>query len=166
MYAQVIDDKITQVIDEASLRELYPSTHFPATITQAALEGFDNWYVVEDSTNLPEFNKASEKLEFTRTFNGILVVGQYSVVNLSTAEKAAAKEARKSEVRYHRDNTLNATDYLMTSDLFNSFSANNQEKIVEYRKALRDLTNQADPFNITWPSLDIESVTLRYKVEI
>lgn len=166
MYAQVIDNKITQVIDEASLRELYPSTHFPETITQAALEGFDNWYVVEDSTNLPEFDKASEKLEFNRAFNGISVTGQYLVVKLSNAEKAAAKEARKSEVRYHRDNTLNATDYLMTSDLFNSFSATNQEKIVEYRQALRDLTNQADPFNITWPSLDIESVTLRYKVEI
>jgi hypothetical protein len=166
MYAQVIDDKITQVIDEVSLRELYPSTHFPATITQAALEGFDNWYVIEDSTILPEFDKASEKLEFTRAFNGTSVLGQYSVVKLSNAEKAAAKELRKSEVRYHRDNTLNATDYLMTSDLFNSFSIDDQEKIVEYRKALRDLTIQADPFNITWPSLDIESVTLKYKVEI
>jgi hypothetical protein len=54
----------------------------------------------------------------------------------------------------------------MTSDLFNSFSATDQEKIVEYRQSLRDLTSQADPFNITWPSLDIESVTLKYKVEI
>jgi hypothetical protein len=166
MYAQVIDNKITQVIDEASLRELYPSTHFPATITQSSLEGFDNWYVIEDNNVLPEFDKASEKLEFTRAFNGTSVVGQYSAVKLSAGEKTAAKESRKSEVRYHRDNTLNATDYLMTSDLFNSFSATDQKKIVEYRKALRDLTNQADPFNITWPSLDIESVTLRYKVEI
>jgi hypothetical protein len=166
MYAQVIDEKITRVIDEQSLREMYSSTHFPAVITQEALEGFDNWYVVVDSTDLPEFDKASKKLEFTRYFNGTSVVGQYSVVDLSNAEKAAAKESRKSEVRYHRDNTLNATDYLMTSDLFNSFSSTDQEKIVEYRQALRDLTSQADPFNITWPSLDIESVTLKYKVEI
>jgi hypothetical protein len=166
MYAQVIDDKITRVVDEQSLREIYSSTHFPAVITQASLEGFEGWYVVEDDTNLPEYDKSSKKLEFTRAFNGTSVVGEYSIVNLSNAEKAAAKESRKSEVRYHRDNTLNATDYLMTSDLFNSFSATNQEKIVEYRQALRDLTGQADPFNITWPSLDIESVTLRYKVEI
>jgi hypothetical protein len=166
MYAQVIDDKITRVVDEQSLREIYSSTHFPAVITQASLEGFEGWYVVEDDTNLPEYDKSSKKLEFTRAFNGTSVVGEYSIVNLSNAEKAAAKESRKSEVRYHRDNTLNATDYLMTSDLFNSFSATNQEKIVEYRQALRDLTAQADPFNITWPSLDIESVTLRYKVEI
>lgn len=166
MYAQVVDGKITRVTDEQSLREMYSSTHFPAVITQAALEGFDDWYVVEDSTVLPEFDKASKKLEFNRSFNGTSVVGQYSVVDLSNAEKAAAKESRKQEVRYHRDNTLNATDYLMTSDLFNSFSAADQEKIVEYRQALRDLTSQSDPFNITWPSLGIESVTLKYKVEI
>jgi len=166
MYAQVIDDQITQIIDEASLRELYPSTHFPATITQDSLEGFDGWYVVEDNTELPEYNKATEKLEFSRFFNATRVVGQYSVVDLSVAEKAAAKEARVSEVRYHRDNTLNSTDYLMTSDLFNSFSAADQQKIVDYRQALRDLTDQADPFNITWPVLGIESITLKYNVEI
>jgi len=166
MYAQVIDEEITRVVDEQSLREMYSSTHFPAVITQAALEGFDNWYVVEDNTELPEYDKATEKLEFSRFFNGTSVVGQYAVANLSNAEKAAAKAARTSEVRYHRDNTLNATDYLMTSDLFNSFSSTDQEKIVEYRQALRDLTSQADPFNITWPSLDIESITLKYKVEI
>jgi hypothetical protein len=166
MYAQVIDDQITQIIDEASLRELYPSTHFPATITQDSLEGFDGWYVVEDNTELPEYDKATEKLEFSRFFNSTKVVGQYSVVDLSVAEKAAAKAARVSEVRYHRDNTINSTDYLMTSDLFNSFSTADQQKIVDYRQALRDLTDQADPFNITWPVLGIESITLKYNVEI
>jgi len=166
MYAQVIDDQITQIIDEASLRELYPSTHFPATITQDSLEGFDGWYVIEDNTELPEYDKATEKLEFSRFFNSTKVVGQYSVVDLSVAEKAAAKAARVSEVRYHRDNTINSTDYLMTSDLFNSFSAADQQKIVDYRQALRDLTDQADPFNITWPVLGIESITLKYNVEI
>jgi hypothetical protein len=166
MYAQVIDNQITQIVDEASLRELYPSTHFPAIITQAALEDFDNWYVVEDNLNMPEYNKATKKVEFSRFFNTNKVVGQYSVTDLSAAEKAAAKDSRKQEVRYHRDNTLNSTDYLMTSDVFNSFSASDKEKIVEYRQALRDITNQADPFNITWPVLGIESITLRYKVEI
>jgi hypothetical protein len=166
MYAQVIDNEIDQVVNEMSLRELYPSTHFPEEITQAALEGFDNWYVVEDDLDLPEYDKATEKLEFSRSFNVDKVVGQYSIVTLSAAEKTAAKEARKQEVRYHRDNTLASTDYLMTSDVLNSFSASDQEKITEYRQALRDLTDQADPFNITWPVLGVESIQLRYKIEI
>lgn len=166
MYAQVIDGSITQIVDEQSLRQMYPSTHFPATITQAALEGFDNWYVVEDDTAIPEYDKLSKKIEFTRSFNGTEVVGQYTVINLSNEEKLAVKEARWIDVRYHRNNTLNSTDYLMMSDLFSSFSAADQEKIVEYRQALRDLTNQEDPFNITWPVLGIESITLKYNMVI
>jgi hypothetical protein len=162
MYAQVIDDLVIQIVDEQSLREMYPSTHFPAVITQVALDGFENWYVIEDEASMPEYDKSSKKVEFVRAFNGTKVVGTYNVVDLSNAEKLAAKEARKRDVRYHRDNTLNSTDYLMTSDLFNSFSAADQEKIVEYRQALRDLTNQEDPFNITWPVLGIDSITIKY----
>jgi len=162
MYAQVIDDLVIQIVDEQSLREMYPSTHFPAVITQVALDGFENWYVIEDEASMPEYDKSSKKIEFVRAFNGTKVVGKYNVVDLSDAEKLAAKEARKRDVRYHRDNTLNSTDYLMTSDLFNSFSAADQEKIVEYRQALRDLTNQEDPFNITWPVLGIDSITIKY----
>ena len=166
MYAQVIDKVIIQIVDEQSLREMYPSTHFPAVITQVALDGFENWYVVEDETSMPEYDKSSKKVEFVRALNGKKVLGKYNVVNLSDAEKLAAKEARKIDVRYHRDNTLNSTDYLMTSDLFNSFSVADQEKIVEYRQALRDLTDQADPFNITWPVLGVESITLKYNTVI
>jgi hypothetical protein len=162
MYAQVIDDLVVQIVDEQSLREMYPSTHFPAVITQVALDGFESWYVIEDETSIPEYDKSSKKVEFVRAFNGTKVVGTYNVVDLSDAEKLAAKEARKRDVRYHRDNTLNSTDYLMTSDLFNSFSAADQEKIVEYRQALRDLTNQENPFNITWPVLGIDSITIKY----
>jgi len=166
MYAQVIDDLVIQIVDEQSLREMYPSTHFPAVITQVALDGFENWYVVEDETSMPEYDKSSKKVEFVRAFNGTAVVGRYNIVELSDSEKIAVKEARKRDVRYHRDNTLNSTDYLMTSDLFNSFSAADQEKIVEYRQALRDLTDQEDPFNITWPVLGVESVTLKYNTVI
>lgn len=166
MYAQVIDKSITQIVDEQTLRHMYPSTHFPAVITKAALEGFENWYVVEDDTTVPEYDKLSKKIEFARSFNGKSVVGKYAVVNLTDEEKAALKESRWLEVRYHRDNTLNSTDYLMMSDLFNSFSVADQEKIVQYRQALRDLTDQENPFAITWPSLGIDSVSIKYNTVI
>ena len=95
MYAQVIDDLVIQIVDEQSLREMYPSTHFPAVITQVALDGFENWYVIEDEASMPEYDKSSKKVEFVRAFNGTKVVGTYNVVDLSNAEKLAAKEARK-----------------------------------------------------------------------
>ena len=103
MYAQVIDEEITRVIDEQSLREMYPSTHFPAVITQVALDGFENWYVIEDEASMPEYDKSSKKVEFVRAFNGTKVVGTYNVVDLSNAEKLAAKEARKRTKEWYNN---------------------------------------------------------------
>ena len=56
--------------------------------------------------------------------------------------------------RYHRQVRLNVTP---TDDIV---------ELDTYIQALADVTAQSDPFNITWPSLGIESVTLKYKVEI
>jgi hypothetical protein len=166
MYAQVIEEEIVQIVDEQSLRELYPSTHFPSPILQAHLEGFDNWYVVQDDLSIPEYDAKNKRIEFTREWNAGAVVGSYKVLNLTKAEKDALVESRWNEVKYHRNNTINATDYLVLPDVFASFSESDKAKIVSYRQALRDLTNQEDPFNISWPSLGIDSITVKYNVEI
>lgn len=166
MYAQVIDEEIVQIVDEQSLRELYPSTHFPSPILQRHLEGFDNWYVVQDDPTVPEYDNKTKKVEFVREWNAGAVIGYYKVLNLTQSEKDALLESRWSQIRYHRDNTIASTDYLMTSDVFNSFSESDKAKITSYRQALRNITNQEDPFNITWPQLGINSITLKYNVEI
>ena len=166
MYAQVIEEEIVQIVNEQSLRELYPSTHFPSPILQAHLDGFDNWYVVQDDSTVPEYDSKTKKIEFTREWNAGAVVGSYKVLNLTKAEKDALAEARWNEVKYHRNNTINSTDYLVLPDVFASFSEADKAKIVSYRQALRDLTNQEDPFSISWPVLGIDSITLKYNVEI
>ena len=112
MYAQVIEEEIVQIVNEQSLRELYPSTHFPSPILQAHLEGFDNWYVVQDDLSIPEYDAKNKRIEFTREWNAGAVVGSYKVLNLTKAEKDALVESRWNEVKYHRNNTINATDYL------------------------------------------------------
>jgi len=165
MYAQVIEEEIIQVVDEQSLRELYPSTHFPSSILQAHLKDFDNWYVTQDDITIPEYNNSTKKIVWTYEWNAGAVKGYYKVLNLTAAEKTAEKEAKLSTVKYHRDNTLASTDYLMMPDVFAKFSESDQAKITEYRQALRDITTQEDPFNITWPSLGIGSITLKYNVE-
>jgi hypothetical protein len=160
MYAQVIDEEIVQVIDEQSLRELYPSTHFPSPILQSHLEGFDNWYVVQDDPTIPEFDKATKKLLFTREWNAGAVVGSYKVLNLTNDEKKAAQDAQWVTVKYNRNNMLKATDYLMLSDVYNNFNASEKTQIADFRQALRDITEQTDAFNIEYPTLGISSVTL------
>jgi hypothetical protein len=166
MYAQVINGNITQIADEQSLRQLYPSTHFPSPILESHLEGFDNWYVCEDEAEAPAFNPAQKKVTFERVLKDKKVKGSYVLIDLSNEEKAEVIANQWRIVKYHRDNTINSTDYLAMPDVFSSFSVSDQEKIITYRQALRDITDQTDPFNINWPTLGIASVKLKYTVEV
>jgi hypothetical protein len=160
IYAQVIEEEIIQVVGEQSLRELYPSTHFPSPILQSHLEGFDNWYVVQDDQTIPEYDKATKKILFTREWNAGAVKGSYKVLNLTNAEKAEAEDAAWNTARYNRDNMLRATDYLMLTDVYSKFDLADKEKISNFRQALRDITDQTNAFNIEYPTLDIPSIKL------
>jgi hypothetical protein len=164
MYAQIIMNKLIKLATEQELREMYPSTHFPSPILPSHLEGFDDWYVVEDAQSMPEYDIKNQKLEFVRELDEELgvVVGKYNVLELTPEEKKYVAEAKWADVRYHRNNAISSTDYLILADVFNEFSDLDKEKIIEYRAALRNVTNQEDPFNITWPNLGIDSITLKY----
>jgi hypothetical protein len=166
MYAQVIDKHITQIVNEQQLREMYPSTHFPSPILESHLEGFDNWYICEDETETPSFDPTKKKVSFERALAGKKVKGSYVLIDLSNEEKAEVIANQWSLVKYHRDNTITATDYLVMPDVFSSFSDSDQQKIIAYRQSLRDITEQTNPFNITWPTLGIASVKLKYTVEV
>ena len=63
------------------------------------------------------------------------------------------KDARTSddmwkEIRLNRTILLKESDWTHMSDV----SISTKEAWTTYRQALRDITNQADPFNITWPT--------------
>jgi hypothetical protein len=71
-----------------------------------------------------------------------------------TPEEIAEFEASVAEaatfawnsVRVERNGLLAASDWTQLSD-----APVNKENWVSYRQALRDITNQEDPFNIVWP---------------
>jgi hypothetical protein len=50
--------------------------------------------------------------------------------------------SQQRELLYKSDWTCSVTDYEVP----------NKSEWVQYRAALRDVTTQADPFNISWPS--------------
>ncbi len=75
-----------------------------------------------------------------------------------TAEEEAARNVEEqtwsddapkrawAEVRTKRDNLLASSDFTQLDD-----SPKNKQAWKTYRVALRDITEQADPDNITWP---------------
>ena len=68
MYAQVIEEEIVQIVNEQSLRELYPSTHFPSPILQAHLEGFGS---VEGVTKTKK-----ELYDYIKTQSGTIFINK------------------------------------------------------------------------------------------
>jgi hypothetical protein len=160
MYAQIKKNKLVQVVNDNTLRELYPSTHFPADIQNYHLEDFDGWVVAQDDFTIPPYDIAKEKLEFTYELQGEVVKGFYKVVKLSAGEKESAQESQWNIVRYNRDNMLKATDYLLVADVFSKFSKAKQDAIVEYRQALRDITKGSNAFDVTYPTLDLSITKL------
>ena len=53
-------------------------------------------------------------------------------------------------LRMYRDTLLLQSDWTQAEDSPLSDSKKDEWKI--YRQALRDITKQSDPFNITWPT--------------
>ena len=62
-------------------------------------------------------------------------------VTQKTQAQWASVRAQQRELLYKSDWTCSVTDYEVP----------NKSEWVQYRAALRDVTTQADPFNISWP---------------
>ena len=160
MFAQIKNDKIVQVVNDSTLRELYPSTHFPADIQPEHLEGFDGWVLTEENFTTPDFDSSKQKIVFSYDAINGRAVGTNKVIDLGKDELKTVQDSQWIKVRYNRDNLLKATDYLMVSDVFNKFLKTDQDAITTYRQALRDITNSKDAFTIEYPDLTIAGVKL------
>ena len=66
--------------------------------------------------------------------------------NASLPTEAELLAEKWQGVRIYRDGLLRETDWRASSDLTLSDDWKN------YRQALRDITTQSDPTNITWPT--------------
>lgn len=71
--------------------------------------------------------------------------------NISTRqwESSMTTEKQWSKVRVDRDRRLLASDWTQLPDV----PIPTKVAWADYRQALRDVTQQPDPFNIVWPSL-------------
>jgi|TARA_Y100000287_G_C13980485_1_gene237857 hypothetical protein len=87
------------------------------------------------------------QIEYDKTYklvNGEIIAEDYEMpLELITA-------ARWDEVRKTRNKLLEETDWIVTVSNENGTSVPDNWK--EYRQALRDITTQADPNNVTWPT--------------
>lgn len=107
----------------------------PATFTPAELTA---WGYTGPYTR-PEYDRYSEVLEWTGT--------AFNVRPMTDAEREAVVAEQWSLVRRRRNGLLLECDWTQLAD-----SPADKAAWASYRQALRDITQQQDPFDIAWPT--------------
>jgi hypothetical protein len=79
---------------------------------------------------------------------------EYGIKQTSIDEVLArTKPAVLAWLRQMRDPILQATDVITVADRWNSLDAVDQNYAIKFRQALRDITDNGDPFNVVWPAI-------------
>lgn len=133
-----------EIVNTGTLQSLFPTTCFPTTGPN------DEWKTasgVVDIVNFKSYNENTEHLETTDFYLEDGVVYSVRVVTNSDEYNAMRISNQWAKIRFERDEFLVSSDWTQLSDV----SGIDKSAWATYRQQLRDVTTQADPFNITWP---------------
>jgi hypothetical protein len=141
-YARFENDQIVEYpVYEGDIRLRYPNTSFPREFVPP--EGYE---AVTD-VPMPRVDHTKNVAEGTPERVNDVLVRVWAVTDASEEQVAARTDAQWKLVRKQRNDKLAACDWTQLSDAPVDATA-----WATYRQALRDITIQADPFNIVWPT--------------
>ena len=133
----------TTVKNTGTIQQLFPNTSFSANGINADFLTANN--VVELIETLT-FTTPTQKLSTVDAYVDSGKAYTVKVESTTSEEQTTLINNKWGEVRIERERKLKDTDWRASSDLTLSDDWKN------YRQALRDITTQSDPFNITWPT--------------
>ena len=150
MFIQLEDgNPVGNAVTEDNFRLLFPNTSLPWPFVAEDVEplGFGLW----DFSNQPELGVFEKAVEVDPVKNEYGIWRQtWAIEPMNEEEIAVRTEYEWNAVRAQRNFRLATCDWTQLAD-----APLTDEKRLEwasYRQALRDITNQSDPFNITWPT--------------
>lgn len=149
MYLKVSGSTITYPYSVQNLKNENPSISFPTIIADSLLESF-NIYKVETKSSGYDSDDTKDVTEVTPTLSGSVYVQTYNITDADEETINKRREIKWSEVRSNRDSLLSECDWTQFND--SPISGSTLTDWQTYRQSLRDITNQPDPFNITWPT--------------
>ena len=150
MYLKVSGSTITYPYSVQNLKNENPNISFPTIISDSLLESF-NIYQVEIKNSGYDNNDAKDVTEVTPTLSGSVYIQTYTISNADTETISKRREIKWSEVRSGRDSLLSESDWTQFND--SPISGSTLTDWQTYRQSLRDITNQSDPYDITWPNI-------------
>jgi hypothetical protein len=144
MYLRIIDNVINYPYTIEQLKAAHKNVSFPQNMTESMLGEWDMFNVV----------LVTQPIDYTKNIvegEPTLVDGLYYQnwiqTNASEEEISLRIEDKWLEIRYLRNSLLTECDWTQLNDVSESIRTSYQS----YRQSLRDITNQSDPFNISWP---------------
>ena len=144
MYLRIVNNTTTYPYTIKDLRESLPNVSLPANLSNEQLVEW-NMYEVQFSAAPNDYTK--NIIEGTPT----LIDGKYYQnwiqTNATEFEISQRLEDKWFEIREIRNQLLQECDWTQLGDI----STEIKNLWSNYRKDLRDITNQTNPFNITWP---------------
>ena len=150
MYLKVSGSTITYPYSVQNLKNENPNTSFPTIITDSLLESF-NIYQVEMKSSGYDNDDSKDVTEVTPTLSGSIYIQTYTISDADTETINKRREIKWSEVRSGRDSLLSESDWTQFND--SPISGSTLTDWQTYRQSLRDITNQSDPYDITWPNI-------------
>jgi hypothetical protein len=150
MYLKVSGSIITYPYSVQNLKNENPNTSFPTIIADSLLESF-NIYKVETKNSGYDSDDSKDVTEVTPTLSGSIYIQTYTISDADTETINKRREIKWSEVRSGRDSLLSESDWTQFND--SPISGSTLTDWQTYRQSLRDITNQSDPYDITWPSI-------------
>ena len=124
------------------LRLANPSVDFPINITDTQAAEYHCFPVQPTTPDKAPTGKKSVRA--TPELVDGLWIERWASVDLTTEETAA----QWTNVRIERNAKLIASDWTQVAD-----APVDAAEWATYRQALRDITNQTNPFNIVWPAV-------------
>ena len=150
MYLKVSGSTITYPYSVQNLKNENPNISFPTIISDSLLESF-NIYQVEMKNSGYDNDDTKDVTEVTPTLSGSIYMQTYTISDADTETINKRREIKWSEVRSGRDSLLSESDWTQFND--SPISGSTLTDWQTYRQSLRDITNQSDPYDITWPSI-------------
>ena len=150
MYLKVSGSTITYPYSVQNLKNENPNTSFPTILPDSLLESF-NIYQVEMKNSGYDNDDSKDVTEVTPTLSGSIYIQTYTISDADTETISKRREIKWSEVRSGRDSLLSESDWTQFND--SPISGSTLTDWQTYRQSLRDITNQSDPYDITWPNI-------------
>ena len=144
------DDTLTVHTFDSLVNTFYNGCVLPSDFLGEPSRGI---YHIKDDGPTPNANPFKKVVRGRLLKQVGLFEQEYVVEDVTDEERAAIIQNQWIKVRNERQAIINSSDWIVAKHAESGTPV--PDEWVTYRQALRDVTDQEDPFNITWPTLEV-----------